>query len=749
MPSPLISPEIRERVRALIPQLTLDEKASLLVGRDFWSTQPIERLGIPSIWMTDGPTGVRKAPESGGIGIGDAEPATCFPTASLQAATWNRNLIEEVGRAIGQEARQLGVQIVLGPGVNMKRSPLGGRNFEYMSEDPVLAGELAGSFISGVQSEGVGTSIKHFVANENETLRMIVDAIVDERTLREIYLRSFEIAIERAQPWTVMCAYNRLNGAYCAEDYDLLTEILKNDWGYDGIVVSDWGAVNDRPAGVEAGLHLQMPHAPTAGDVVAAVERGDLARERLDTIVGEMLAITFLAAEATGSGKAPDMREHRELARRVAREGIVLLKNESDALPIPPDTSGTVAVIGAFAETPRFQGSGSSQVTPTHTTSLMQALPEMLPDATLAYAPGYSLETDAGRTAIDEAVALARNAAAAIVVVGLPEEMDAEGSDRADISLPPRHDELVKAVAAVQPRTVVVLINGSAVAMPWVSDVPAIIESWLAGQESGAALAEVLTGVASPSGKLSETFPVRIEDTPAFGHFPTEGDGTARFTEGVFMGYRWYDARKIEPLFPFGHGLSYTTFAFEGLAVNSAGFEEDDTIEVSVTVENTGTRAGAEVVQLYVGECSPLAPRPVRELKAFAKIYLEPGEEQAVQFTLGWQDLAYWDTTGGGWVMRSGEYDFAVGSSSRDLRLSARAHLDSGHEPVVVIDRMTPFSVALSHPVTGPILKPQADQIPPQLMQFIRDIPLWKVFGMSGQPPEQLEALIAAANAME
>ena len=747
MPSPLISPEIRERVRTLLPQLTLEEKASLLVGRDFWSTQPIERLGIPSIWMTDGPTGVRKAPESGGIGIGDAEPATCFPTASLQASTWNRSLIEQVGVAIGREARQLGVQIVLGPGVNMKRSPLGGRNFEYMSEDPVLAGEMAGSLIKGVQSEGIGTSIKHFVANENETLRMIVDAIVDERTLREIYLRSFEIAIEAAHPWTVMCAYNRLNGPYCAEDHDLLTEILKNDWGYEGIVVSDWGAVNDRTDGVAAGLHLQMPHAPTAGEVVAAVEQGDLAEDRLDAVVSELLAITFLAAEATGNGATVDDRAHQDLARQVAREGIVLLKNDGDALPILPDTSGTVAVIGAFAETPRFQGSGSSQVTPTHTTSLIHALPEMLPDAALAFAPGYALEGDLSAEAIADAVEVARSAVAAIVVVGLPDAMDAEGSDREHIDLPMTHNDLVRAVAAVQPRTVVVLINGSAVAMPWVTEVPAIVESWLAGQESGAALADVLTGVASPSGKLSETFPARIEDTPAFGHFPTEGDGTARFGEGVFMGYRWYDARKINPLFPFGHGLSYTTFDFEGLAVNAADFVTDDVIEVSVTVENTGTRAGSEVVQLYVGECAPTVPRPVRELKAFAKVYLEPGEEQVVQFTLGWQDLAYWDTTSGGWVMRSGTYDFAVGASSRDLRLSAWAHLDSGHEPEVVIGRMTPFSVALAHPVTGPILKPQADQIPPPLMQFIRDIPLWKVFGMSGQPPEQLDALIAAANA--
>ena len=460
-----------------------------------------------------------------------------------------------------------------------------------------------------------------------------------------------------------------------------------------------------------------------------------------------MLAVIFLAAEAEGSGVAGDLQDHRDLARRVAQEGIVLLKNEEQALPILPDTSGTIAVIGTFAETPRFQGSGSSQVTPTHTVSLMQALPEMLPGATIAYAPGYSLTSDADHSAIEEAVDLARDAAAAIVVVGLPETMDAEGVDRTDIALPARHNELVRAVAAVQPRTVVVLINGSAVAMPWVNDVPAIVESGLAGQESGAALADILSGVVSPSGKLAETFPVRLEDTPAFGHLPTEGDGTSRFAEGVFMGYRWYDSRKITPLFPFGHGLTYTSFAFEGLAVQASTFPDDDQIEITVTVENTGTRAAAEVVQLYVGECHPAVPRPPRELKAFAKVHLEPGEEQPVQFTLGWQDLAFWDTSTDGWVMRSGEYDFAVGSSSRDIHLCARAYLDSNHEPEIVIDEMTPFNVALDHPVTGPILRPQADQIPPQMLQLIRDIPLRKVFSMSGQPPEKLEELIVLPNA--
>jgi beta-glucosidase len=552
LPSSLIDRAIRGRVDVLVPQLTLEEKASLLIGRDFWTTQPIDRLGIPSIWMTDGPTGVRKAPTGGGIGIGDADAATCFPTASLQASTWNRELMRQTGAAIGREARHLGVQILLGPGVNMKRSPLTGRNFEYMSEDPVLAGEMAAAFINGVQGEGVGTSIKHFVANENETGRMWINAVVDERTLREIYLRSFEIAIEKSHPWTVMCAYNRLNGPYCAEHHELLTSILKDDWGYEGIVMSDWGAVNDRPDGVEAGLHLQMPFAPTAGEIVAAVETGELSTERLDSIVSEMLAITFLAAESPGSGLAFDERENRDLAHQVAVEGIVLLKNDRDVLPILPDTTGTVAVLGAFAKTPRYQGSGSSQVTTKRTTNLHDALPEMLPDATFSYAAGYDLEKDLGSAAIDEAVAIAREATTAIVVIGLPDAMDAEGADRRHIDLPARHNELVRAVAAVQPRTIVVLINGSAVAMPWVHDVPAILESWLAGQECGAALADILTGVACPSGKLSETFPVRIEDTPHLGTSQAKAMGRPGSVRGCSPAIAGMTAGRSNRSFPSG-----------------------------------------------------------------------------------------------------------------------------------------------------------------------------------------------------
>jgi beta-glucosidase len=746
MPEPLVPRDIREHVLSLVPQLTLEEKVSLVVGRDMWTTQPIERLGIPSIWMTDGPTGVRRAQQSSAIGMGDSVPATCFPTASLLGATWDVDLVREVGAAIGREAQSQGVDILLGPGVNLKRSPLAGRNFEYIAEDPVLSGKLAAAYISGVQGQGVGTSIKHFAANEQETQRMIIDSVVDERTLREVYLRPFEIAIEEALPWTVMCAYNPLNGTYCAENEELLTGILKNDWGYEGIVMSDWTAVNDRPAGVQAGLHLQMPHGPTAPSVIAAVESGELPEERLDEVVAALLEIVFLAEKnARHDEVAIDLEANQALARKVAAEGMVLLKNDGHILPLDPGFNGTVALIGEFARTPRYQGAGSSQVVPTKVETLLEYLPGLMPAASVKFAPGYGLDDNPGPQAIEEARDLAGRADLAIVVIGLPAEMETEGEDRPYLNLPEAHNALVRSVREVQPNTIVVLVNGTAVSMPWAADVPVILEAWLGGQAAGGAIAEILTGKVNPSGKLSETFPVRIEDTPSYLHFPSDGDGTVRFAEGVFTGHRWYDARRIAPLFPFGHGLSYTTFAYEGLAVDAGNFLVSDTIEVTASVENTGAAAGKEVVQLYVGECSPTLPRPVRELKAFRKVALEPGEDRMLQFTLHWQDFAYWDIGAGGWVMNPGKYEIAIGSSSHDIRLSCTVNLESAHAAEPMIDRLTPLNVAMAHPVSGPMLEPIFSRLPPQLMIFMKETPLGKFVVMGLLPEEHLQEIIGAA----
>ena len=751
----LVPERFRERAREIVSGLTLEEKATLTVGRDFWTTEPVERLGVPSIWLADGPTGVRRAQTSDGIGIGDSLPATCFPTASALAPSWDVALAHEVGAAIGAEAQAQGVQVILGPGVNLKRSPLAGRNFEYMAEDPVLAGHMAAAFILGLQSQGVGASLKHFAANEQETGRMYVDSIVDERTLREVYLRAFEIAVRTAHPWTLMCAYNRLNGTYCAEHRRLLHDILRDEWGFEGIVMSDWNAVNDRPAGIAAGLHLQMPHGATVPSVIAAVEQGELDEARLDEVVAELLAIVLLADASRQPGAAFDADAHHALARRAAAESIVLLKNDGGLLPLEPAADATIALIGGFAREPRYQGSGSSQVVPTRVDTLLEELPKALgSSATVRFADGYGPEGLADPSLLAEARDLAAGSDVAVVVVGLPGSLETEGRDRAHIDLPQAHNNLVTAVLAAQPNTVVVLVNGSAVALPWANDAPAIVEAWLGGQAAGGAIADVLTGAVNPSGKLSETFPVRLEDTPSFLSFPTMGDGTVRFAEGVFTGHRWYDARKIAPSFPFGHGLSYTTFNYDGLGIDTDRFATEGEVGINVMVENTGDRVGKEIVQVYVGECAPKLPRPRRELKAFAKVALEPGQAKVLQFSLGWRDFAYYDAKAGMWTMEPGEYEIAIGASAADIRLSAREVLTSSHQAPVTIDRLTPLNVALKHPVAGTYLQPMIDAMRERtgggegfemLMLFMGDSPLRKFVMMGSLPADTLDELIAAS----
>ena len=498
--------DLERRAAELLGKMTLEEKASLTVGRDAWTTQPIERLGVPSIWLSDGPTGLRKVSEAPLIGLGISEIATCFPTESCLGASWDADLVREVGRAIGVECQAHDVQVLLGPGVNLKRSPLYGRNFEFFSEDPVLSGELAAAYVAGVQKEGVGTSVKHYAANECETDRMRSDSIVDERTLRELYLRPFEIVVEKAQPWTIMAAYNRLNGVYCTESSYLLKQIAE-EWGYQGIFVSDWSAVDDRVASVAGGLHLQMPAALTAQPVVEAVRSGRLSETQLDALVLRLLALIRNADTARRPGTTVDFAVHHEIARRAAAESIVLLKNEGSLLPLEGELLEEIAVIGVFAKEPRFQGAGSSQVNPARVENLFDELVRLLgPRGRITYAPGNGAESE-DPALVEEAQAMAQQARAAVVVVGLPESHDSEGLDRPNLGLPAWHDSLVEAVLAVQPRTVVVPVNGAAVAMPWATGVPAVLEAWLGGQAGGGALADILLGRVSPSGKLAETYP--------------------------------------------------------------------------------------------------------------------------------------------------------------------------------------------------------------------------------------------------
>ncbi len=651
----------------LVAKMTLEEKASLCSGGTFWTTKAVPRLGIPAIYMTDGPHGVRKAQ---GSGFANSIPATCFPTASALSSSWNRSLIKEVGVALGEECQAMDIQILLGPGVNIKRSPLGGRNFEYFSEDPVLAGKLASSFIQGVQSQGVGTSMKHFAANSQEYDRMTMSSNVPEKTLHEIYLRAFEIAVREAQPWTVMCAYNKLDQTYCSENEKLLTDILKKSWSFQGIVVSDWGSVNDRAAGVKAGMHLEMPSSRGINDkkIVEAVQGRKLEVARLDEIVVNLLEIILKAKESHKENATYDAQKHHDLARKVAGECLVLLKNENNILPIS-DKTDKIAVIGDFAQKPRFQGSGSSQVRPTQTANLLEEWKKIAPKNTnFSFASGYEESGETSEKLINEAVEAAKKSSVAVLLVGLPEIFESEGYDRDNIDLPEGHTRLIEAVTAAQPNTVVVLMNGSAVAMPWAQKPKAIIEAWLTGQGGSGAIADVLTGKVNPSGKLSETFAKRLEDTPAFIDFPAK-NGVATYGEGLFVGYRHYDKRKIEPQFPFGFGLSYTTFEYKKMGTKSKVFFENDNLEVSVTVKNTGKVAGSEVVQLYVHQQNPTLIRPINELKQFEKVALAAGEEKTITFQLNRRDFAQYNDAAHDWLITTDQYDILAGSSSRNLPL--------------------------------------------------------------------------------
>lgn len=742
----------------LLSQLTVEEKASLTVGKDFWTTRPVDRLGIPSIWLSDGPTGVRKAPESSTIGLGDSVPATCFPTESALAASWDTTLLREVGAAIGAECQALGVQVLLAPGVNLKRSPLGGRNLEYYSEDPVLSGRLAAAFIQGVQSQGVGTCLKHFVANEQETGRMFGDSVIDERTLRELYLRPFQIAIRDARPWSIMAAYNLVNGTYCTENRFLLHDVLKQEWGYDGIVMSDWMAINDRVSALQAGCHLQMPGGPQVDEVVEAVRSGRLDESRLDEIVAELLAAILDADSARRPETTVDYSAHHTLARRAAAESVTLLKNDGNLLPLDPERLPAIAIIGAFARSPRYQGLGSSQVVPTRVDTAHDELVRLAgPDSRFTYAPGYATGDEPDEGLIREAQNAASQAETALVFVGLPDSAESEGGDRSQMALPRSHEALVEAVLAVQPNTVVVLTNGSAVSMPWVDRVPAIVEGWLAGQAGGGAIADVLLGRVNPSGKVAETFPVCLEDTPGSHDFP--GDPSCSlYGERLWLGYRWYDARRIEPLFPFGHGLSYTTFEYADLAVDGAVLAPGDTLTVTLTVRNTGTRAGQEVVQLYVHHSESRVHRPERELKAFDKVALEPGEAREVRFDLQADDFAYYDTQSG-WSTNGGTAGLLAGASSRDIRLQTEITLEAWTSRPRPLGRLTPIGEWLRDPAGGPLLMARlaplqarmqwigGEHSSSQMQAFAAQLPVCKLILFGAFTEADLAGMIEQANA--
>jgi beta-glucosidase len=734
-----------------IGSLPLERKARLLSGRDFWSTAPIDEAGLPSVLMTDGPHGVRRQQGSSDqIGFLDSLPATCFPPAVAVGSSWDPALAERIGAAVGVEARALGVHVVLGPGVNIKRSPLCGRNFEYYSEDPLLAGVLAAAHVRGQQGEGVGASVKHFAANNQETQRMQISVDVDERTLREIYLPAFERAVTEAQPATIMTAYNKINGVYASENRWLLTDVLRHDWGFTGVVLSDWGAVDDRVAALEAGLDLQMPGDQGAGNrsVVQAVKAGKLDESLVDRSAGRVAALARYVAEPAGEF---DADAHHALARELAAGCAVLLKNDRGVLPLAP--GARLAVVGEFARTPRYQGGGSSHVHATRVDDPLSALQE-LHEGAVAFAPGFTLDGTGDAAALREgAVAAARDAEVTVVFAGLAESDESEGFDREHLHLPAAQIETIRAVAAVSARTVVVLSMGSVVSLEgWHDDVDAVLAGFLLGQAGGSALADLLTGAVDPSGRLAETIPLRLEDSPSYLNFPGE-QGHVRYGEGVMVGYRHFVTTATPVRYPFGHGLGYTTVETSDLQVRAAG---DDAATVTLTVTNTGERAGRHVVQVYVATTAGPVRRPARELRAFTKVALEAGEARTVSIDLGRRAFAYWDVRESAWVVAPGEYTVQIGRSAADLVAEAAVTL-VGDDIVPQLTLHSTVAEWFAHPVVGAqllegflaALPEDAGENNQSLLQMISSMPMGRFAAdfAGAIPAGELDRLIATAEA--
>ena len=658
----------REEIQNLILQMTLEEKAGMCSGADFWHLKGVERLGIPSVMVTDGPHGIRKQAQGADhLGINESEKAVCFPAGCATAASFDRELIKRQGETIGHECQAMNVSTILGPAMNIKRSPLCGRNFEYYSEDPYVSSELAAALIEGVQSRNVGTSAKHFLANNQEKRRMTNSSDVDERTLREIYLASFEGAVKKAKPWTVMSSYNCINGEFVGDSYEYLTKILRDEWGFDGYVVSDWGAVNDRVKALKAGLDLEMPHGSDENDemIVKAVKSGDLDEKILDLTCERILDIIFRYTQNRDETAVFDYEKDHETAAEVESECMVLLKNENNILPL--DASKKIAFIGKYAKTPRYQGGGSSHINSWKVESALDAAKSIPQLANVTFAEGYQDEKDeVVKELQDEAVKTAADADIAVLFIGLPDNFESEGYDRKHMNLPNCQNELVQKVLEVQKNVVIVLHNGSPVIMPWKDSVSGILEAYLGGEAVGRATAEVLAGIKNPCGRLAETFPLRLEDTPCYLTYG-KGFDNADYQEGVFVGYRYYTSRKMETAFPFGYGLSYTTFEYSDIQLDKKEMSDKDTVEVNVKVKNTGNRAGKTVVQLYVEAPETEVVRPIRELRGFEKIFLEAGEEKTVTFTLDERAFAYWNTLIHDWYAEEGTYKVMIGENADQM----------------------------------------------------------------------------------
>ncbi|HJD41326.1 MAG TPA: glycoside hydrolase family 3 C-terminal domain-containing protein [Candidatus Blautia stercoripullorum] len=699
---------MKRDVKKIISEMTLEEKAGMCSGKDFWHLKGAERLGIPAVMVSDGPHGLRKqAEEADHLGLNESIKAVCFPTACATACSFDRDLLEEMGERIGDECQAENLSVILGPAVNIKRSPLCGRNFEYFSEDPYLASQMAAAHIKGVQSKNVGTSIKHFAANNQEHRRMSCSSEIDERTLREIYLAAFETAIKEAKPDTVMCSYNRINGEFASENHWLLTEVLRDEWGFEGYVMSDWGAVNDRVKGLKAGLELEMPGSGgnTDKEIVEAVKNGELEESVLDRAVERILNIVFKFTDNRQEGKF-DLEEDHKLAAKIAGESMVLLKNEG-VLPIPVQGK-KIAFIGKFAETPRFQGGGSSHINSFKITSALEAVKDV---AQVTYAQGYDVKEDViDQVMLDQAVEVAKEADVAVIFAGLPDAFESEGYDRSHMRMPDCQNTLISEIAKVQENVVVVLHNGSPVEMPWADQVKGILEAYLGGQAVGQAEVDILFGKVNPSGKLAETIPYKLSDNPSYLNFPGDGQ-KVEYKEGVFVGYRYYDTKEMPVRYPFGYGLSYTTFEYKDLQLSADKIKDTDKLKVRLKVKNTGNRAGKEIVQLYVADKTGAASRPVKELRNFVKVELQPQEEKTVEMELDKRSFAWYNTEIHDWYAASGEYEILAAASSRDIRLKKTVYVESTRELPMHIHMNTTIGELLENPKTKAVIEGMTDSL--------------------------------------
>ena len=743
--------------KEILNAMTLEEKAAFCSGRDFWHTKAIERLGVPSVMMCDGPHGLRKQEGEGDhLGINKSIETVCYPTAAALASSFDRDVMRQLGEALGQECQAENVAMLLGPGLNIKRNPLCGRNFEYFSEDPYLAGEMGASYVKALQSKGVAACAKHFACNNQETRRMSGSSQVDERTLHEIYLPAFEAVVKNGKARSLMCAYNAVNGEFCAENKMLLTDTLREKWGFDGFVVTDWGAVKGRAEGIASGLDLEMPGGPnaTGEELIEAVKAGTLSETDLDKAVLNILHFVETALAERDENAVIDRDACRELAGKLAGECAVLLKNE-DILPLQ---KGRKAVfIGEFAANPRYQGAGSSHINVPHPVSALEAAGDAV-----TYARGYdahSSKTDEALLA--EALNAAKDAEAAVIFAGLPDAFESEGADRDHMRLPDNQNELIAAVSAVNPHTVVVLHGGSPVELPWLDKVPAVLLMYLGGEQVGAAAADLLWGKVNPSGHLAETWPIRLEDNPSYLNFPGE-DGVVTYAEGIFVGYRYYDKKKMPVNFPFGHGLSYTDFSFSNLTADKEKLTDRETVTVSVDVTTEGTSAGKAVVQLYVRDVKSTVRRPVRELKDFAKAALEPGETRTVTFTLDKRAFAYYEPKVHDFFVESGEFAVEIGLSCRDIRLAKSVHVEGTTEISFTIDANTTIGQLMKHPKgaafirqmmgksNGPSDSEQAEAMGEGsekiMQQMMFEMPLGSLVSYGRMTSGQLRGLIASLN---